>query len=75
MDDAVQGLIGYFRRGSQTGCEHFAICTAADGARNLRAHCEMWDDELLRDGRVSQRMDWGQLDANYELLDFSETRR
>ncbi len=62
MDTEVQGLIGYFRRGAQTGRERLAITTAGDGARTLRAHCEMWDDELLRDVTFA-------IDANYRPLD------
>jgi hypothetical protein len=67
MDTEVHGLIGYFRRGAQTGRERFAITTAADGARTLRAHCEMWDDELLRDVTLAIDADYRPLDAFIRL--------
>jgi hypothetical protein len=67
MDTEVQGLIGYFRRGAQTGRERFAITTTADGARTLRPQCEMWDDELLRDVTFAINADDRPLDAFIRL--------
>jgi hypothetical protein len=62
MMQHVRGLIGYFRRGVQTGREYFSISTEIDGARMLRAECEMWDDELVRDVTLA-------VDARYRPLD------
>jgi hypothetical protein len=58
----LRGSIGYFRRGVCTGEEQFSITVEADGTRLLRAQCEMFDDELLRDVTYA-------VDANYRPLD------
>lgn len=63
----VRGLIGYFRRGEQTGLEHFSITTEADGARTLRAECEMWDDALVRDVTLAVDRDYWPQDAFIRL--------
>lgn len=62
------GLIGYYhRRHGETGRERFTITHHADGARTLRALCEMDDDEVLRDVTFSLAPDWRPLDAFIRL--------
>ncbi len=67
MQNEVRGLIGYFRRGVKTGQEYFAISTFTNGARTLRAQCEMWDDTLLRDVTFAIDADYRPLDAFIRL--------
>jgi hypothetical protein len=47
---AYRGSMVYLTNGiGETGREHFSVTIQPDGARTLRAQCEMDDDALLRD--------------------------
>lgn len=51
----ISGRIDYHTRGALTGRERFEMIPRADGGRTLRALCEMFDVDLLRD--VSMNLD------------------
>jgi len=62
------GVIGYFGKdGVVTGVERFDILRQADGARTLRARCEMHDDALLREVIYSLDADGRPYDAFVRL--------
>ncbi len=64
----LTGRIGYFHREhGETGRESFTITQHGDGARTLRALCEMDDDQVLRDVTFTVARDWRPLDAFVRL--------
>ena len=46
---AYRGRMVYLTDGVEMGREWFAVTVQPDGARTLRAQCEVDDDRLLRD--------------------------
>ncbi len=53
--------------GAETGREFFSVSVAPDGARLLRAQCEMDERQLLRDVFLEVRKDWTPVEAFVRL--------
>lgn len=65
----LRGRIVYRHdRHGETGRERFAVTVHGDGARTLRAECEMDDEQLLRDVTYSVDPAWRPLDAFVRLV-------
>lgn len=63
------GLIRYIHdRDGERGHEWFHVSVQPDGARTLQAHCEMDDEELLRDVSYSLDQQWRPHDAYVRLV-------
>ena len=63
-----QGKILYLTDGKgEEGREFFTVTIQPDGARTLRAHCEMDNDELLRDVTLTLDPDWRPIHAYVHL--------
>jgi hypothetical protein len=66
---ALRGRIAYLRDGQgERGREDFSITVHGDGARTVRAQCEMDDIRLLRDVTYSVDAAWRPLDAFVRLV-------
>jgi hypothetical protein len=65
----LRGRIDYLHdQQGERGREWFTITAHADGARTLRAQCEMDDEDLLRDVTYSVDARWRPLDAFVRLV-------
>lgn len=65
----LEGELGYFRTdGTPTGRERFSISVHADGARTLRAQCEMDDEAVVRDVLLAVGPDWSFREAYVRLI-------
>ena len=63
-----RGKILYLTDGKgEEGREYFTVTVQPDGARTLRAHCEMDNDELLRDVVYTMDGQWRPQDAFVRL--------
>lgn len=68
-----RGKILYLTDGKgEEGREFFTVTTQPDGARTLRAHCEMDNDELLRDVTLTLDGAWRPIDAFVRLTIHNE---
>lgn len=66
---SVKGKIEYLTDGKGLrGQEEFTITTHGDGSRRLRASCEMYDEDLLRDVFLSVDSNWRPLNAHVHLM-------
>jgi hypothetical protein len=64
-----RGLIRYLHdRDGERGREWFSVSVQANGDRLLRAHCEMDDEQLLRDVTYSLDVRWQPLEAFVRLV-------
>lgn len=64
-----RGFIRYIHdRDGERGREWFHVSVQQDGHRSLHAHCEMDDEQLLRDVSYSLDGDWRPLDAYVRLV-------
>jgi hypothetical protein len=65
---SYQGKVLYVTDGKgEMGREMFYVTIQPDGARTMRATCEMDDDRLLRDAVLSVDADWHPVDAFVRL--------
>jgi hypothetical protein len=65
---SYQGKVVYLTDGQgEMGREMFYVTIQPDGARTMRATCEMDDDRLLRDAVLSVDADWHPTDAFVRL--------